>query len=217
MQPLAPQPFATWHPELGIWETTQLDLFGRLAPYSETWPTSGMTRNGSAYQLPMSVHRTLGFVSSSSRTPLFRTPTGFRRITRRREPGSSESSSGHHSSFPPSHRPGTEQSNWLGMLEGRIGDTVVVSGEHLRKWGKYASAIARWEHITGRKAPMPSLLHESGRPRPAPYFLEWLMVLGNGWATNPDFGLSGNQQVNALGNGALPLQAITALRTIRPF
>lgn len=64
---------------------------------------------------------------------------------------------------------------------------------------------------------MPSLLHESGRPRPAPYFLEWLMGLESGWVTNPDFGLSANQQVNALGNGVLPLQAITALRTIRPF
>lgn len=144
-------------------------------------------------------------------------PTGFRRITRRREPGSSESTSGHHSSFPPNHRPGAERSNWLGTLEGRIGDTVVASGKHLRRWGKYASAIARWEHITGREAPMPSLLHESGRPRPAPYFLEWLMGLESGWATNPDFGLSGNQQVNALGNGVLPLQAITALRTVRPF
>ena len=74
MQPLNPQPFAIWNPASGIWETTQLDLSGQSVPFSETWPTSGMTRNGSAYPLPLSVPRTRGFGFSSSRTPLFRTP-----------------------------------------------------------------------------------------------------------------------------------------------
>lgn len=76
MQPLTPQPFATWNPTLGVWETSQLDLSGRLAPYSETWPTSGMTQGGSAYPLLQSALRIPGFASSSSRTApiLFRTP-----------------------------------------------------------------------------------------------------------------------------------------------
>lgn len=74
MQPLTPQPFAIWNPNTGVWETTQPDLSGLPAPFSETWPTLGMTRNGSAYPLPPSVLLTRGFAFSSSRTPLFRTP-----------------------------------------------------------------------------------------------------------------------------------------------
>lgn len=69
-----PQPFATWNPTRGVWETSQLDLFGHLAPYSGIWPTSGTTRAGSAFPLPISVHRTPGFASSSSPVALFRTP-----------------------------------------------------------------------------------------------------------------------------------------------
>lgn len=32
-QPPALQPFATWNPIRGVWETSQPDLYGRLAPY----------------------------------------------------------------------------------------------------------------------------------------------------------------------------------------
>ncbi|WP_243752947.1 hypothetical protein [Leucobacter ruminantium] len=74
MQPLTLQPFAIWNPACGVWETSQVDLSGRLAPFSGTWPTSGMTRHGSAFPLPPSVPRIPGFVCSSSPVPLFRTP-----------------------------------------------------------------------------------------------------------------------------------------------
>lgn len=70
----AAQPFAVWNPTRGVWETSQPDLYGHLAPYSETWPTSGTTQGGSAYPLPPSGHRIPGSVFSSSPTPLFRTP-----------------------------------------------------------------------------------------------------------------------------------------------
>jgi hypothetical protein len=73
-QPPALQPFATWNPTRGVWETNQPDLYGHLAPYSETWPTSGMTRDGSAYPLPQSARPTPDIASSSSPTALFRTP-----------------------------------------------------------------------------------------------------------------------------------------------
>lgn len=76
LQPLAMQPFATWHPTRGAWETHQPDLFGQQAPYSETWPTCGMTHNGSAYRLHLPALLTIASVSSSSPTAgaLFRTP-----------------------------------------------------------------------------------------------------------------------------------------------
>lgn len=67
-------PFAVWNPTRGIWETSQLDLYGLLAPYSAIWPTSGTTRAGSAYPLPTSEHPTPAFASSSSPAALFRTP-----------------------------------------------------------------------------------------------------------------------------------------------
>ena len=68
------QPLAVWNPTRGIWEKPQLDLFGQQEQFWETWPTSGMTRNGSVYPLPPSAHRTPDTGSSSSPTALFRTP-----------------------------------------------------------------------------------------------------------------------------------------------
>ena len=68
------QPLAVWNPTRGIWEKPQLDLFGQQEQFWETWPTSGMTRNGSGYPLPPSAHPTPDTASSSSPTALFRTP-----------------------------------------------------------------------------------------------------------------------------------------------
>ena len=76
VQPPSPQPFTTWNPEAGGWETSQLDLFGHSEPYSSIWPTSGTTRNGSAYRPPSSALHTRATASSSPLTAraLFRTP-----------------------------------------------------------------------------------------------------------------------------------------------
>ena len=76
MQPPAAQPLAVWNPTRGIWEKPQLDLFGQQEQFWETWPTSGMTHNGSAYPLPQSARPIPGSASSSSPTAkaLFRTP-----------------------------------------------------------------------------------------------------------------------------------------------
>ncbi len=54
-QPPTMQPFASWNPTRGIWETTQLDLYGLTAPFSAVWPTCAAA-------------------SSSSPTARFRTP-----------------------------------------------------------------------------------------------------------------------------------------------
>lgn len=79
LQPSAtmqPQPFATWDPTRGIWETSQPDLFGRLAEWRAIWPTSGSMRNGSAYRHHRSARRITDSGSSSQPTArtLFRTP-----------------------------------------------------------------------------------------------------------------------------------------------
>lgn len=45
-----------WNKSRDCWETEQLDLLSELpAVWSETWPQSGMTRNGVLSALPTSV------------------------------------------------------------------------------------------------------------------------------------------------------------------
>ena len=69
------RPLATWNPERDCWETGVEDIFGHSDVYSETWPTSGMTRNGVAYALPMwEPPTTASACSSSPPAEMFRTP-----------------------------------------------------------------------------------------------------------------------------------------------
>ncbi|WP_255252762.1 hypothetical protein [Curtobacterium sp. 'Ferrero'] len=57
-----------------MWETDTMDLLSEHSePFSATWPSSGMTRSGVAFELPTPVLPTAGTGSSSSRflpTPL---------------------------------------------------------------------------------------------------------------------------------------------------
>ncbi|RAE28990.1 DNA (cytosine-5-)-methyltransferase, partial [Burkholderia multivorans] len=96
----------------------------------------------------------------------------------------------------------------------RSGDPVRASRQHLHRWGRYADAVARWEHITRRGAPAPAVLNEDRGPRSSPEFVEWLLGLPVGWITDPMGDLTANQQNTALGNGVLPLQALLALRSL---
>ncbi|GAB33341.1 DNA cytosine methyltransferase [Gordonia otitidis] len=141
--------------------------------------------------------------------------SGLRLLTRRRDPGSSTRSAGHDRVEPPSDRPCPQRTEWLARQLERVGDTVRPARRHLHRWGRYAPAIARWEHITGRAAPAPAILNEEKGPRPASEFVEWLMGLPAGWVTDPEHGLTANQQNTALGNGVLPLQAVVALDALR--
>lgn len=44
--------FAKFDPDTSSWRTSQRCLVEGWATYSETWPRSGMTRNGTAFRLP---------------------------------------------------------------------------------------------------------------------------------------------------------------------
>lgn len=90
-------------------------------------------------------------------------------------------------------------------FEGRPG---VASGS-APDWGQYAPAIARWEAVTGRRAP--GAVDDRGRLSPA--FVEWMMGLPAGHVTAVP-GLSRNAQLKALGNGVVPQQAEAALRLL---
>ena len=91
---------------------------------------------------------------------------------------------------------------------------MVANRAALRRWGRYAEVVTRWEQITGRAAPSPSLSSDETDPRPAPEFVEWLMGLPLGWVTSERNRLSVNQQLTALGNGVLPRQAVAAIITL---
>ena len=137
-------------------------------------------------------------------------PTRDRLLTRRRDTRSGASEAWNDRAVAPDHRFRTPRTAWLTEQEARVGDTVVADRRTVQRWGRYADAIARWEHITGRPAPAPALLNDADGPRPAPAFVEWLMGLPPGWVTDAGE-LTHNQQITALGNGVLPLQAASAL------
>lgn len=64
-----PEPIATWNPARDAWETGQGLFCGHSAVFSETWPISGMTRGGVAFELPTWAPRTPGSGTSLLPTP----------------------------------------------------------------------------------------------------------------------------------------------------
>lgn len=86
-----------------------------------------------------------------------------------------------------------------------MGDVVAAAS-----WGKYAAAIARQEHATGRTAPEPTETGPKGNPRLSCRFDEWLMGLPDGWVTDvPD--VSHNDALKLCGNGVVPAQCAAAV------
>lgn len=80
-------------------------------------------------------------------------------------------------------------------------------------FGTYQPAIERWEHILGRPAPSPTEPNGKNRPRLSARFVEWMMGLPEGWATDTP-GISRNEALKALGNGVVPQQGAVAIRHI---
>ena len=72
MERLRRRRLASWNRERDVWETDTMGLFSEhLDVFSETLPTSGMTRGGVLFELQMSEPRTGGRESLS----LLPTPT----------------------------------------------------------------------------------------------------------------------------------------------
>jgi DNA (cytosine-5)-methyltransferase 1 len=86
-----------------------------------------------------------------------------------------------------------------------------VAKAHQQAWGDYAAAIARAEQAIGRPAPPPTEIGPKGAPRLSPRFVEFLMMLPEGWVTDVT-GLTRNDQLKMLGNGVVPAQCAAALR-----
>lgn len=95
-------------------------------------------------------------------------------------------------------------------LGGRPASLGVPEQRADTRWGRYATAVARWESLT-RPAPTPT--DAGGRLSPA--FVEWMQGLPTGWVTATP-GLGRPAQLTALGNGVVPQQAAHALRLLDP-
>jgi DNA (cytosine-5)-methyltransferase 1 len=64
-----PASFASFDPDTSSWRTSQHCLVEGLQRYLETWPRSGLMRNGTAYQLPPLVRLTVETESGLLPTP----------------------------------------------------------------------------------------------------------------------------------------------------
>ena len=180
-----PKPIAQWNPARSAWETDEVSLCGHSDVFSETWPSSGMTRAGRAYALPTWERRTDGSASSSSPGTL-PTPTS-----------TDHKASGATYAPTDTHHQGTT-----------LTDATVRQAD---TFGQYEPAIARWEAVLRRPAPAPTEpTGKGGAHRLSPRFVEWMMGLPDGWVTDTD--TSRNEQLKALGNGVVPQQASAALR-----
>lgn len=224
MEPCQQRPIARWNPVRDVWETPGTGgLFCEHSDvYSETWPTSGMTRGGTAYVLPTWEQRTAGSGSSSSR--LIATPTasiskggrpqdsrGKRdlRLDLLPTPCASDSKggAGHHSSR------GGGPSLRVALLwpTPRAADGGSATETAALPLADYRDAIARAEQAVGRAAPEALERSRRGAPPLSARFVEWLMMLPDGWVTGVP-GVSRAEQLRALGNGVVPAQAAAALR-----
>ena len=112
--------------------------------------------------------------------------TGDRPLAGWRDTGSGASEARDDRALAPDHRLRPPRTKWLAEQEARVGDPLVTDRRTVQRWGHYADAITRWEHITGRPAPAPALLNDADSTRPAPAFVEWLMGLPEGWVTGTE-------------------------------
>lgn len=76
----------------------------------------------------------------------------------------------------------------------------------------YLPAIRRWEQVTRRAVPMPTV---PGTRRLSAEFVEWMMGLPEGWVTAAE-GLSRAAQLLLLGNSVVPQQAAHVLGLLLP-
>ena len=74
-------------------------------------------------------------------------------------------------------------------------------------WGKYATAIHRWENILGRPAPPPVKDNKLSA-----HFVEWMMGLEKNWVCG--IVESRAKALTTLGNGVVPQQGLLALREL---
>ncbi len=217
------QPTLKWNPARSVWEMigTESLLCEHLEPFLQTWPTSGLMRNGQVFELPMQEHRTTDSESSSLPIlPTTRSQNGEDRNNRiwarnPKQPQNLENAL--HAVLPtPVASEGTkapaQQSSETKSKTGQVWLSNAAKDMETN-WGKFEPAIRRWEQTIGRPAPAPTKADgKDGNHRLSSKFTEWMMGLPDGWIT--DVGLKRNDELKACGNGVVPQQAELALRIL---
>lgn len=94
---------------------------------------------------------------------------------------------------------------------GSTGSPMLGSAALAERWGKFADAVALWEHITGVPAPEPTEPGAKGAPRLAAALPEWMMGLRPGLLTEH---LSRAEALKGAGNGCVPLAVAAAYRVL---
>ena len=174
--PCSPIAFAWYDPDTHCWRTLQATLVSDSDLFCQTWPRSGMTQDGIAYQLPPSAPRTFAIAYSlSQHAKTWHTPTK----TANQDAPSMEAKQkiGPNSDgLWPTPTTGDHATRYaqggmpLGMAA-RIWPTPVASD-----WKRQQVANNRPNSISG------AVWREEGRPgRLNPTWVEWLMGFPEGW------------------------------------
>ncbi len=185
---------ATWNPKTKLWE--RLESCGRLVPYSETFPRSGMTLGGQLWPLPMSEPPTAGSGCLSSLSDVVLLPTPRNRDGK----GSTAARRGHNRHDLPSAL--------------APNDTDPARPVWTTPLSKYLPAIHRWARVTGCPPPMATEPNKSTRPRLTVAFAEWLMGWPAGHITDPALKLTYQNQLRLAGNGVVTQQAVAAITSL---
>lgn len=98
-------------------------------------------------------------------------------------------------------------------LDDEVSHLLPEADEGVQDWAEFEPAIRRQEFLSGREAPVPTELGPKGGRRLASRFAEWLMWLPDGHVTAVP-GLNRSQQLERIGNGAVPQQAYEAYRLL---
>jgi DNA (cytosine-5)-methyltransferase 1 len=91
----------------------------------------------------------------------------------------------------------TPQQQGVGASVGSASESGELDSPNAARFGKYAAAVDRWEHVLGRSAPDPA---DDGRLSAA--FVEWMMGFPAGWVC--DVQPSRNKALRMLGNAVVP-------------
>jgi len=150
------------------------------------WPRSGISCHGGVRALALPA------VQAAAGDPVPLLPTPQARDYNRAQ-------------LPEVRRAGGHQVNLSDVVRG-LAENWQADG-----WGRYASAIRRWEQILGRPAPFPADPTRRGSFRLAVNFAQWSQGLPEDWVSGVP-GLPYYAAIRILGNAVVPRQAAAALR-----
>ncbi|RAS58962.1 DNA (cytosine-5)-methyltransferase 1 [Lentzea atacamensis] len=106
---------------------------------------------------------------------------------------------------------GPANSTWLQAQVNAVvqGNSSSTPPRSRTNWRAFSEVVTRWENVTGRATPHPTVPGTHGGPVLSPAFVEHLMGLPAGWLT--EVPLLRVNHLRILGNGVVPHQAALAV------